>query len=221
MAKERSAPARLMDNLQAAIRPSLKRWGFKTRGRAFNRVTRDGLTQVISLQMGTFDPPGTTYIPGLRENLSGKFTVNLGVYVPEVARHHVGVEAKSFVQEYDCCVRSRIGALGPEGLDLWWNLDAETSLSAEIERRLEGDGLPFLDRFATREMILDELLTKTEIAYLSPPRIVCAIILVHQHRHEEARRLLSAQVLEKTRNPGHPVYVRGLAERLGLGDLDA
>ena len=45
--------------------------------------------------MGSFDPPGTTHIPGLRENLYGRFTVNLGVYVPEVARNHGGGEAKS------------------------------------------------------------------------------------------------------------------------------
>src|SRR5687768_12815065 len=118
MAKEKSEPARLMDDLQGALRPALKRWGFRARGRTFNRATRDGLTEAISLQMGSFDPPGTTYIAGLRQNLYGKFTVNLGVYVPEVARHHGGGEAKSFVQEYHCCVRARLGELGLESADV-------------------------------------------------------------------------------------------------------
>lgn len=68
--------------------------------------------------MGSFDPPGTTYIPGLREDIYGWFTVNLGVYVQEVARHHGGGEARAFVQVYDCCAREQLGDVGPEKKDL-------------------------------------------------------------------------------------------------------
>src|ERR1044071_7934034 len=100
MAKSRYAEA--VDEIHGKLRPFLKARGFKARGRAFNRLTDDGLTQVIDMQMGAADPPGTTYIPGRRENLHGLFTVNLGVYVPEVARHHGGGEARSWVQDYHC-----------------------------------------------------------------------------------------------------------------------
>src|SRR5882762_9371836 len=93
-----------MDEIQAKLRPLLKDEGYRVRGRTFNRTTHDGLTQVLNFQMGSFDPPGTTYIPGLRENLYGKFTVNLGVYVPEVALYHGGSEARSFVREHNCCI---------------------------------------------------------------------------------------------------------------------
>lgn len=82
----------------------------------------------------------------------GRFTVNLGVYVPEVARHQGGGEAKSIVQEYHCCVRARIGSLGAERADLWWDLPPDASLVGEIQRRLEGDALPFLDRFKSRRV---------------------------------------------------------------------
>ena len=68
-----------VDSIQKALGPVLKTRGFKVRGRAFNRVTEDELTQVVSIQMGASDPPGTTYFPGLRESLHGLFTVNLGV----------------------------------------------------------------------------------------------------------------------------------------------
>lgn len=51
-------------------------------------------------------------------------------------------------------------------------------------------------------------------------RIVCATILVGLGHHAEARRHLSVQV-KNTHNPGHPAYVRGLAQKLGLGRLDA
>ena len=76
MATRKSDLATTLDELQAKIRPALKERGFRARGRAFNRTTSDGLTEVVRLQMGSFDPPGTAYIPGLRENLYGKFTVN-------------------------------------------------------------------------------------------------------------------------------------------------
>jgi hypothetical protein len=54
-----------VDQLQSALRPLLKSRGFKVPGRTFNRLTEDGLTQVVNLQMGPSDPPGTTYVPGL------------------------------------------------------------------------------------------------------------------------------------------------------------
>ena len=61
-------------------------------------------------QMGAFDPPGTTYIPGLRENLYGLFTINLGVYVPDVYKFQVGSEVKKFCSGkpllHSCTLRS-------------------------------------------------------------------------------------------------------------------
>src|SRR5262249_2342361 len=71
----KSIYASAVDEIQGALRTGLKARGFKSRGRTFNRVTGDGLTQVVSIQMGASDPPGTAYIPGLRENLHGLFTV--------------------------------------------------------------------------------------------------------------------------------------------------
>jgi uncharacterized protein DUF4304 len=188
----RSVYADAVDEIQQAVRPFLKDRGFRSRGRTFNRVTTDGLVQVVNLQMGPSDPPGTTYIPAFRENLHGLFTVNLGAYVPEVARHQGRGEARSWVQDYHCCVRAR----------------------------LERGGLPFLDRFASRDQILSEWSDRSEnLGAGAPPRIVLAIILVERGETSRARNLLNAQVRE-TRNPGHPDYVRELAGRLGLGSLD-
>ncbi len=75
-----------MDELQASVRPFLKELGFQARARAFNRTTFDGITQVIEFQLARFDPPGTQYV-GFRQNLYGKFTVNVGVYVPELHKY--------------------------------------------------------------------------------------------------------------------------------------
>jgi len=216
----RSKYAQAVDQIQAALRPSLKERGFKVRGRTFNRVTEDGLTQVISLQMGASDPPGTTYIPGLRENLHGFFTVNLGVYIPEVARHYGGGEARSWVQEYYCSVRERLGKASGEKQDTWWRARANATVVDDVLRRLEVGGLPFLDRFSSRDKILTEWNGQSEnMGTSSPPRIVMAIILFERGQKDQARVLLAQQVLE-TRNPAHAEYVRKLAKELTVGSLD-
>jgi hypothetical protein len=216
----KSTYAHAVDVIQDALRPFFKARGFKARGRSFNRATEDGLVQVVSLQMGSSDPPGTTYVPGLKENLHGLFTVNLGVYVPEVARHHGGGEATSWVQECYCCVRARLSEASGEDHDIWWHARADAAVIDDIRRRLELGGLPFLDRFSTRDRILAEWSDRSEnMGAGSPPRIVMAIILAERGQQDQARALLALQV-RATRNPGHPAYVRELAKKLGLGPLD-
>lgn len=221
MGAKKSDFARTLDELQARLRPTLKEWGFRARGRAFNRATPDELTEVIQLQMGSFDPPGTTYIPGLRENRYGMFTINLGVFVPEVAEQYGGGASKSFIQEYHCCVRTRLPLIGPEHRDVWWGVENTDALSQEILQRFTRDALPFFKRFEARDAILHEWLAVAKSPFaITPPRIVCAIILAQRGRNEEARALLAAQAHE-TLNPGHPAYVRQLSAKLGLGDLGA
>jgi hypothetical protein len=216
----RSNYAQAVDEIQDALRPLLKARGFKVRGRTFNGVTEDGLTRVVSIQMGASDPPGTIHIPGLRENVHGLFTVNLGVYVPEVARHHGGGEARSWVQEYHCCVRTRLGQVSEERRDTWWPARTDGLVADDVRRRLELSGLPFLDRFSTRDKILAEWNDRSEsVGASSPPRIVMAVILAERGLKGRARALLAQQVRE-TRNPGHPDDVRKLAYKLALGGLD-
>jgi hypothetical protein len=216
--------AAAVDQIQRALRPMMTARGYKVRGRTFNRQTEDGLTQVVNLQMGPSDPPGTTYVPGLRENLHGLFTINLGVYVPEVARIHEGGEARSWVQEYHCSVRARLGETSGAPQGSWWHARPDEDVIQDVRARLERVGFPFLDRFATRDKILSEWAAEGESleGAAGAPRIVMAIILAERGERERARALLARQVLE-TRNPGHPDchpdYVRALAARLALGPL--
>jgi hypothetical protein len=90
----------------------------------------------------------------------------------------------------------------------------------DVRRRLELSGLPFLDRFSTRDKILAEWNDRSEnMGASSPPRIVMAVILAERGLKGRARALLAQQVLE-TRNPGHPDYVRKLAKELAVEGLD-
>ena len=136
--------------------------------------------------------------------------MNLGVYVPEVARDHGRREAKSVVHDYNCCVRTRLGRKANK--EFWWKISDTESLVAEISERLQNEAFPLFRRFENRTQILDEFRTvrdNTDLMHV--PRIVCAIILLHRGERDEARRLLSAQARDHTRNPGHPAYVIELA----------
>ena len=170
--------------------------------------------------MGPSEPPGTTYIPGLRENLHGLFSINLGVYVPEVSRVLHGGQPRSWIQEYYCCVRMRLGALIGNGEDTWWRAQASDDVIASVRDSLHSEGLPFIDKYSTRDRILAEWAgTGRSLAQGNPPRIVLAIINVERGRMEEARKLLCFQV-QDAHNPRHSEYVQELARTLGLGDLN-
>jgi uncharacterized protein DUF4304 len=205
-----------MDGLQQRLTPWLRQFSFSRRGRAFNRTTSDGLTQVVGFQMGSFDPPGTTYIPGLRENLYGRFAINLGIYVPEVARHHGGGEPRKIIHDDNCCIRCRLGR-NAKGKDHWWTISSSDALVDEIRQLLEDEAFALFRRFERRDQILAEfsrLADNNEL--MAVPRIICALILFERGEHDEAQRLLALQARDQTCNPGHPAYVKDLARRLGI-----
>src|SRR5689334_1814157 len=101
-----------MSHIQSDMADLFHLRGFRKRNRTYNRQSDDGLVQVINFQMGRYDPPGTYEIPGMRENLYGHFTVNLAVFVPEVAElDYPGISTK-FIAEFSCQLRVRLGELG-------------------------------------------------------------------------------------------------------------
>jgi Domain of unknown function (DUF4304) len=207
------------DAIEKCLRPWLRERGFAARTRTFNRATADGLTHVINLQMGRFDPPGTVQIPGHRENLYGYFTINLGVFIPEVSLIVHGPR-KGWVRECDCCIRARLGALG-EGQDEWWPVRPTADVVDDVRGRLAEDGLPWFERYRSREQILEEMAQRHDNWGASPPRILSAIILAARGRSDQARTLLMAQASESLpSNPRHAGYVRELAMKLGVGSID-
>lgn len=214
--------AEQVDDIQSRLAPLLKEDGFKKRGRTFNRTSSEGLVSVVNFQMGKFDPPGTTFIPGLRENLYGSFTINLGIFVPEVYRTLFDSDVKGFVLEYHCCIRSRLGMLGQEKRDIWWQADISSNLLDDLKDRLVSDAFPFLHHFETREAILQDwpdCYNIYQFGSSSPPNIVLAVILATQGKTDDARQLLEKQI-EQSHKSGHKEYVRGLAKKLSLEPLN-
>ena len=127
------------------MRP-LRRAGFRKEGRTFRRV-RSACTEVVNVQVSQWSS---------RDALS--FTINLGVFFPEVQRGLEGYLALRLGQggpkEFDCQVRTRLGALMPEASDKWWKLRAPRGPSprpGELGDALTTLGLPWLERMTVPE----------------------------------------------------------------------
>jgi Domain of unknown function (DUF4304) len=219
MTRTKTESAAQNEGLQSELRPHLKNLGFRARGSTFNRTTADGLVQVVQVQMGRIDPPGSNSSSKIKDNLYGKCTVNVGVYVPEVAECTGNGDAGAFIREHDCCVRARLGQLGPEHADLWWDLQRLAETSFEIWLRLQRDAMPFFARFESRDAILSEWIHVAKSPYSNRPRIECAIILLKRGRTADAHALLVAQAREAQAD-SHKQYVCSLANELGLGQID-
>lgn len=188
--------------VQAALRPSLKRWGFRVRAQHGNRVTDEGLVQVITFLTSRLDPRGAP----------ARFTVELGVYLPEIDQVR-GTPAKTNIGAIHCEIRARLARLANEHDDRWW--PAEAAAAPELAQRLERDGLPFLDRFATRAKIVEACGDRAEVPHVTTPRILCAIVLAKQGKLDEARPLLRAQ----WQDARDRAYLESLAGWLKLGPL--
>ncbi|HMU11556.1 MAG TPA: DUF4304 domain-containing protein, partial [Ferruginibacter sp.] len=109
-AEQSSAPdfKTSLDEVEKKVFATFKPIGFKKKGRTFNRETEKGIFQVINFQSGQY-PIGQNYeVPGLRENLYGKFTVNLGVCVDSLFKFQYPSENKTFYKEYECQIRTRL-----------------------------------------------------------------------------------------------------------------
>jgi Domain of unknown function (DUF4304) len=124
--------------LRTELAPALRKLGFKKELRNFRRSTAAAL-QIINVQSsaGNFEDRAS-------------FTVNLGLYFPEVPLAF-GEPVDTSPPEYACHIRSRIGRL-LAGPDHWWEVHSEKEALAtarQISSAVLGVGLPWLDAAAT------------------------------------------------------------------------
>ena len=226
MAKSKHALA--VDGIQRQLRPHLKALGYRARGRCFNRVAEDGLTQVVKLWMEPSPPPGTVELPGLREDLHGLFRVELGVYVPEVARHTHG-EAGAWVQELDCNLRVGLGEEHGGEL-LRWPAAEDAAVVDDLWLQLREHGLPWLARLDTRAKIVAACPGGAGGrigSASSDPRMIAAILCARTSDPAGARELFQSMVDEATASSARRAQsLLRLARRLGVdgvrgaGELD-
>jgi Domain of unknown function (DUF4304) len=205
-----------VDEIQAGLKPFFKQHGFRVRGRTFNRKTSDGLTQIVGIQMGRFDPPGTVHIPDMREDMYGQFTVELEVFVPEL---HWDPKPMVWVHFGYGHLSARLGQLCGEEEDLWWKAQPGEAVLTDLLLRLNSAGLPYLERFDTRDKWIASWTGKPAKIWGSEPRPQqVAILLAHRGERERSREILRAEYLES--NDQQRKDLLELVAELGLGPID-
>jgi len=179
--------------------PVLKKEGFRKSGRTFHRSFDLG-TQVVNIQANRWNQGG-----------AGSFTVNLGIYFPDIHRLAEMIVPRALPGEADCTLRQRLGILMPSGSDYWWELDPGSDLervAAEVGAAWTRYGKPWLDRHSELE----------EAAKLSTAvPIVRMAIYLHLERREEASSVLQKELARKPdANPAYTASLRTWASENGI-----
>jgi Domain of unknown function (DUF4304) len=201
-----------LDLVQTEVVRFLKPLGFKKKGRTFNRESEKGIWQVINIQSGQF-PLGDNYVvPGSRENLYGKFTVNLGVFVQELYDIRFPSRPIKTIHEYDCHFRTRLSSIS-KGYDLWWDFRiGADEVAKEIIDLLNQKGIPWLDFLGTREKICENW-NKVEGR---SPRAQLDVALIHLQTDREQGERLFREYFNELRMEPHRGYVIELAKELNI-----
>lgn len=204
-----------LDIVEKDVFAKLKPLGFKKNGRTFNRRLDNGIIQVINFQSGQY-PIGQGYeVPGLRENLYGKFVVNLGVCIESLYKFQSPTEDKKYYKEYDCQIRERLGTI-LKGQDYWWTItDDNKKITQEIIEGLETKGLDWFSGIDTKEKII---LNNGHPPYDSTPRAKLDIALIVWFDDKvKGSGLLKEYYnnIEPTKH-SHKEYVKDLAKELNI-----
>jgi hypothetical protein len=136
-------PSDLIDELvKTQLKPALKVLGFKSNASTFSRQN-GRLVEIISAQKS------------LKNNANGaNFTINLGVFWPEVNEVLSGDHYKSSIKEYDCTLRRRIGQLFDKSEDFWWSVSPNSDIQligADVLGKIRTFALPWFIRATSIE----------------------------------------------------------------------
>lgn len=142
-----------LDDIQKSVYSFLKMEGFKKTGRSFNKETENGIFEVITFQMGQFPIGKNWEVSGLRPNLYGKFTINMGVYIDEIYSFKFPQIPPKVKKEHHYTFRTRLGTL-INGRDYWWELKGQTAeTSEELIMYFQELGLNWFKEINTRNKI--------------------------------------------------------------------
>lgn len=206
-----AAPTRWQLALRAAQRPvtdALKSIGFRKSGNYYNRGVADELVQVVGFQSGQ-----------AVSIWHGNFTVNLGVYVPCIAELEGNAPRGRAVHDASCEIRSRLSATARLGQDRWWPLDDSASSTGDvIAKALIRHGVPFLDRYASYDSIIERFEADGSLPFHNEARSTLAVAIIHWARgdKQKARQLFESARKIRSHNIHFPAYVSSIQSRCGV-----
>ena len=145
----------------------------------------------------------------------GKFTVNLGVCVESLFKFRAPYSNKTFYQEYDCQIRTRLGILLHQQ-DKWWASNNNLNdIIREINTGLSTVGLSWFEGVDRKEKIIENFGT---IPYNSSPRAKLDVALLVWFDDKEKGTVLFNEYLNSITKskPDYKGYVEELAKELGI-----
>jgi hypothetical protein len=134
---------------------------------------------------------------------TASFTLNVGIYCPRVFHLYYNVVPPVIPEDCDCVIRNRIGILSDFNLDVWWTFsesdDAELvdeAMASDINRRLQEDALPFLQRFRSQQDILAFLegptVFRKRFCMAMPPTVTFSYIAILNFLHGNMDKVAAA-----------------------------
>ena len=203
-----------IDYSENEVHSFLKPLGFRKHGRTLHRFVSGDISQVISFQCGQAYR-GETHL----------MWVNTGIRVPECfERSFDFLITKKYYHEYDCNIRSRLGAIRNRNSQKVKTFDLRKDIektSSSICDEIKNDVLPVFDILSSCEAILMHRREYPWFDYLNHHLILLeeAMIYGHLGQKEKAKELFDqyyAQAIVECKNPGHVKYLDELRVKLEL-----
>jgi hypothetical protein len=154
----------------------LRTMRFKGRGPTLYRESIDArVVHVVVVQAG-------------RSHLQGKFTIELGAFLPSVYELHRSQPAPTRPPIEKCQVRARLAQFDG-GPDTWWRFD-EPRVPAALALAVHSAIPRFFDHWGDVTSILGSCAAATHGHVVRVSRFAVAALLHEERRDEEARRVL-------------------------------
>ncbi|MEX0991742.1 MAG: DUF4304 domain-containing protein [Actinomycetota bacterium] len=215
-----------MKDVATYVAPIMKAAGFRKRANNFNRLTADGLTHVLGFEMARFEPIPPNLSAGdqrrvmesrarvLGPSKYGSFTVNLGVFIPEIHRVQFST-TPTFIGAHDCQILQRLGHIMERGDEGWWSLDPPTpEIGLRMSELISEYGIPYLDSFPDREAIHAKWDAGDDPFRYPRPLFDLAVMRHASGDLATATSLMQAHAAAA--NDRHLPFVREVSRRLGI-----
>lgn len=200
--------------IENSVYQELKVHGFRKYGRTLHRFVSGDISQVINFQCGQAYR-GETHL----------MWVNIGIRVPEsVERSFDCSEPKKYYHEYECNIRSRLGAIKKKNAKKEKTYDLRKDIkiiTGEIMDELLHDVLPAFDVLSSRQAILDYRRDYPYFDILNSHLILLEESMIYGHlgditKAKEVFEHYYAQVSINCIDHGHIDYLDELAVKLGI-----
>lgn len=197
-----------LDDVLRELAPVLKAAGFRKLRHTFSRQMPEGIIHTMRFQLG--QPGGSA---------EGRFSVNLGVFVPEMAFEGLQVPERRIAPEH-CHLKLRLEHVVPHQTHLWWPLQ-DRDATARLRAELDTYGLGWLDRFRTHADLIDEYSqTGWSPLGMGPVGQVRMAWLLATLNREASEELLRSFMTER-HSPAHLAWLRTFLSARSLDHLIA